>query len=229
MKPKIGITCSHSFQDIFPIKGVEFYYLPVYYVRALKKVDAVSFILPSEDETVIDNIDGLLVSGGGDINPNCYDEEIKEKLVKVCPERDLFEIKMIKEAYKRDIPVLGICRGIQAINVAFSGNLYQSIPTDIKHMQSPPVYMPTHWIECKKWIENILGVRIRVNSFHHQCIKDLAEGFEINAKASDGVIEGIQHRSKLIYGVQFHPEWMYEKYPVFLKIFEEFVKIAKTP
>ncbi len=87
--------------------------------------------------------------------------------------------------------------------------------------------MPTHGIECEKWLKDILGAKIRVNSFHHQCIKDLAKEFEINARASDGVIEGIQHRTKPIYGVQFHPEWIYEKYPIFLKLFEEFVKIAK--
>ena len=227
MKPRIGITCSNSILDIFTVKGVEFYYLPVDYVRALKSVNAVSFILPSEDEEAIENIDGLLISGGGDINPLNYNEDIKEKLMRLCPERDLFEIRIIKEAYRRDIPVLGICRGIEMINVAFSGTLYQNITTEINHMQPPPVYMPSHWIECEGWLKNILGDRIKVNSFHHQCIKDLAEGFEINARAMDGVVEGIQHKNKDIYGVQFHPEWMYEKYPIFLKIFEEFVKIVK--
>ncbi|MEA1994445.1 MAG: gamma-glutamyl-gamma-aminobutyrate hydrolase family protein [Euryarchaeota archaeon] len=227
MNPRIGITCSHSALEIFPIKGVVSYYLPVYYVHALKKAGAVSFILPSTDTSAMESIDGLLISGGGDINPTSYGEEITTKITRLCPERDRFEIKMIKKAYKRDIPILGICRGIQMINIAFSGTLHQDIPTDIRHMQPPPVYMPTHKIECKKWLKNILGDQIMVNSFHHQCIKDLADGFEANAKSSDGIIEGIQHKNKQIYGVQFHPEWMYEKYPVFLKIFQEFVELAK--
>jgi putative glutamine amidotransferase len=228
MKPRIGITCSHGILDIFTtIKGIAFYHLPVYYVRALKAAGAVSFILPSDDESVVDHIDGLLVSGGGDINPLSYNEEIHENLVRPCPERDSFEAIILQEAYNRDIPVLGICRGIQAVNVAFSGTLHQNITTEIHHVQSPPVFMPTHWIDCTGWLEEMLGRRIQVNSFHHQSINALAQGFEITARASDGVIEGIQHRKKPIYGVQFHPEWMYEKYPIFLELFRYFVNLAK--
>jgi putative glutamine amidotransferase len=213
----------------------------VTYVRSVMKTGGVPVVLPvTSDESMIgqylDIIDGLIMTGGEDIDPSYFGEEPIKGMGRIVPERDEFDIKLIKMAVARNIPVLGICRGEQLLNVAFGGTLYQDIPSQIgeiglKHNQNAPNYHASHGIEIEKgsFMEVLLGTTfIRVNSLHHQAVKDIAPGFIATAKSKDGIIEAIEMiGSKRVLGVQFHPECFIDAgYPGFTNIFTHFINEA---
>jgi|Deesub1362B_J571_1020462.scaffolds.fasta_scaffold00021_58 putative glutamine amidotransferase len=224
-KPIIGVTPSfYSTSERFALN--------LEYVESIKEAGGIPVILPYIDKSVNDvkeivsKIDGLLLAGGGDILPKLFGEE-PESTKLVVPERDRFEIKITRECYKNKIPVFGICRGCQVINVAMGGKLIQDIKTGIQHYQDAPGKEPTHTIFIEK--ESILyktlkKQKIMVNSFHHQAIKKPGKNLYISARSKDGIIEAIEARNHPFFvGVQFHIEYLWKKNRNFLKLFRLFV------
>ncbi|OGW07260.1 MAG: hypothetical protein A2889_08380 [Nitrospinae bacterium RIFCSPLOWO2_01_FULL_39_10] len=233
--PLIGIT-----SDYDEINGQNSFFIKESYVTAVEDSGGIPLLLCStKNENSISRfinlIDGLLISGGGfDIDPKLYGEEPHPKLGKIQPDRTDFEIKLLKSAVEKRMPVLGICGGHQLINVYFGGTLYQDIPSQysekINHKQSTPSDIPYHKIEIhpstrlSKITEADSGM---VNSTHHQSIKKIGNGFNVSAVAEDGIIEAIESdNDDFIVGVQWHPERIYNKDSCSKNIFTEFIKEA---
>ncbi len=226
MKPLIGITPSFSsISQRFFLNGE--------YLEGIKKAGGMPFIIPylkNNIKEIITKIDGILLTGGGDVLPKFFKEEPQSTKL-AFPERDIFEIKLVKECFKKKIPVLGICRGSQVMNVAMGGSLIQDIKGKIEHYQSAPAKEPTHWIMIEK--ESILyevlnKEKIMVNSFHHQAIKKVGKNLFVSARAKDGIIEAIESKEHPFFiGVQFHIEYLIEKNRRFLNLFKLFISKAK--
>ena len=209
------------------------------YVKSVRRAGGVPLIIPITSEevelkAVLKVVDGIIMTGGEDIAPHLYGEEPIPELGKVYAERDEFDLKLIKMAVEKKLAVMGICRGVQVMNVAFGGTLYQDIPVQlpesrVKHYAdygSDKI----HKIKIKKGscLGEILGESVVVNSTHHQSVKDLAPGFVVTAVAEDGVVEAIEmENGRPIFGVQFHPEaFVAAGDDEFLGLFEYFVKEA---
>ena len=235
MRPRIGITSSYSWRK-------EIFSLSEYYVKAVEKAGGIPYVIPARlDLDILDDIanllDGLLLSGGGDIDPKHYSLDVFEDL-SIEPGRDELEMRLVRIFLEKEKPIFAICRGIQILNVALGGSLHQEISkmTNVKHrwydengLQIPGWY-PVHEVEIieKTLLGDILGKRrVWVNSTHHQAVKDLGEGLKVNAVSKDGIIEGVEHTDHpFIVGVQWHPERMFEKYEDHFKLFRAFVKHA---
>jgi len=207
------------------------------YISALISVGAAPIIIPLDlDEaslrSIYERLDGLFLAGGGDLNPACYREQLYSKTEGLDLLRDDTEIKMANWALADHMPVLGVCRGAQALNVAGGGSLVQDVtdlvPQAIRHQYHPekPREYVAHEIETVQGtrLSAILGNEARVNSFHHQAVKDLAPGFRVGAYAPDGVIEAIEHNNgNFAVGVQWHPESLAPTDPKMRALFEAFV------
>lgn len=206
------------------------------YVNAVLKAGGAPVLIPITTEPdilagILDRLDGLIMSGGGDMNPLFWGENPIPQLGDVDPRRDQYDLMVIRLAAERQLPILGICRGQQVINVAFGGTLYQDIyaqrkDTTIKHSQSLPREYGSHTITTNEntRIEALLTEQVIVNSFHHQAIKDIAPGFIVSAQSEDGIIEAIEAVHYPIYGVQWHPEAMAAADDEsMLKLFQDFI------
>jgi len=190
------------------------------YVNAVVKAGGTPVLIPLiSDETLLDEIlqriDGLILSGGGDIYSPLFGEELHPTVESYDMERDRYEIALVKQAAERQMPILGICRGCQLINVAIGGTLIQDIPAQVpeskvNHNQEEAREIPTHFVKItpeSQLYQIVHAEQIMVNSFHHQAIKDAAPGFITVARAEDGVIEAIEStEGKAVIGVQWHPE-----------------------
>lgn len=210
------------------------------YVRALKEHGGLSVIFPnySEKEHIqccFSIIDGILLSGGADVNPLTFRENPVPGLRQIDPERDEFELAITRTALEKGTPVLAICRGMQVLNVAAGGLLYQDIYSQkkniLKHGQRAPRGAPSHGItiEPGTMLKDILGVESTyVNSMHHQAVKDIAPGFVVSARAPDGLPEGIEHtKHPFAVGVQWHPEEMWQNNKIFSCLFRKFVDACR--
>lgn len=231
-KPVIGISAMRR-----PDGGS---LVPGSYVNAVEKSGGIPFIIPvTTDGTVIykliEHIDGLLLTGGSDIKPSFYKEDIWNETVEVDSLRDIFDLSLIKMTADRNVPILGICRGEQLINVAFGGTLYQDIPTQItdssiNHRQTISRELVEHNVSIFNGtlLARILAKdTVGVNSFHHQSVKKIAPGFRVAAMAQDSVIEAIEaYPNKAVLGVQWHPEALIDNDPAMLKIFKFMVQQA---
>jgi putative glutamine amidotransferase len=212
-------------------------YVKKQYCDALINAGALPFIMPVTDDvsvidTYINMCGGILIMGGVDVDPRLYGDVNRTYNGRISPQRDFVETYVIKKAAQSGMPLLGICRGIQILNTAMGGTLYQDIyaqkGTDMRHSQNAPEWYDTHSVTVAKdsWIYRATGLeQINVNSFHHQAVKDIAPGFEAVCYADDGVIEAIESLDKKMLGVQWHPELMYEKAKEHEAIFIEFVKL----
>ncbi len=206
------------------------------YIEAIEKAGGLPFLIPylRSDEAlaqVLDHIHGLLLSGGGDLDPVHYGQE-PQNVKKLVPERDHTELFLTREAFARGLPILGICRGIQSLNVALGGTLIQDLK-DLQHYQDAEGYALTHSIRISadSYLAQLLGAtETRVNSFHHQAVDQVAPPLRATAWAPDGTIEAVESRTaeRFALGVQFHIELLYERHPVFFKIFEAFVDRARA-
>jgi putative glutamine amidotransferase len=229
MSPLIGITCSFSSWDFADshMKGQAWFYVSWKYIESVREAGGIPLILPFQDVSVVEKIDGLLLSGGVDIDPHRF-REMPMGVGYIDPERDEFEISLTQAALKRDIPVLGICRGIQVLCVAFGGTLLQDIGKQyLKHVQDAPCWYGSHFATLSGRLGEIYEKeKISVNSFHHQTVRKIPKGFSDNARSEDGLIEGMSLERGFVVGVQWHPEWMTEKYPIHRKLFSEFVTAA---
>lgn len=190
------------------------------YIQAVLKAGGAPVIIPAITDgavlrELVAALDGLVLTGGADLNPLWYGEEPVEALQTVDPVRDLYELKLLKLAVDRNMPIVGICRGEQLINVAFGGTLYQDIPSQrpahaIKHVQDLPAVSASHHLSVVpgSQLAAIAGTQpLAVNSLHHQAVKTVAPGFRAVAFASDSVIEAIEAwPDRPILGVQWHPE-----------------------
>jgi len=236
MKPIIGITV---FQETEVEKS--FSLVSNNFLNAIENAGGVPLFIPvSEDigdaKPYLDMIDGIIFSGGEGIGPINFGENPSKYISNVNPSRDNFELALFQEAYNMDMPILGICRGAQLINVALGGSLYQDIFAQIPnchgHMPSGmQVYDLFHLIDIEensKLFDIFKTTELEVNSFHHQGIKDIGKDLKVTATAKDGVIEGIESLSrKFLTGVQWHPEDLTLKYNKFLKLFESFINSTK--
>lgn len=234
MNPIIGVTCGTS--DIESNDSS----VPNSYIQAIEYVGGTPIILPLVKNKCsyidfINIMDGLLLSGGADVDPSYFDEEPIPALGRIDENRDKIEIFLAKKALEMEMPILGICRGIQTLNVSAGGTLYQDIQSQcgnvIKHRQTASGTYPTHAINIKKYsrLSKITECdNIRVNSFHHQAVNRVANNFIVSASTSDGIIECIESTNHpFAIGVQFHPERIWENNPAITAIFSALVDSAK--
>ena len=253
----LGAVCSLFAQS--PVIGVSGYTeggscrVNMTYVNSVRMAGGVPLVIPvtSDDaqiDAVLGAIDGLVMTGGEDFDPlKWFGEEPIRGLGEVVPERDAYDVKLVRAAVAKGIPVLGICRGEQLLAVAFGGSLWQDIPSQVKdsyvkHRQGPTAgAYGTHSISIEKGslLSRVLGSRTSavVNSFHHQAVKAVPQGFKVSAIAADGIIEAVERGGRLapayedggamILGVQFHPEAITAAgNPEFLPIFQKLVEEA---
>lgn len=214
-RPIIGITGN------FGAKGCE---LAQGYYESVLQAGGIPLVLPPYDDAntlcqTLDKVDGILLSGGGDINPLLLGEEPIPGLHGICPQRDEMELLLVREAYNRQIPMLGICRGIQVLVAALGGTLYQDLNTQysesplVKHDQDLDRAYASHSVKLEagsilaKLFPEAVEKGLSVNSFHHQAVRTPGPLLRISAKATDGVIEAVESNEyKSIVGVQWHPE-----------------------
>ncbi len=214
------------------------------YLEGVAAAGGVPVVLPPigdarTAEAVVRGLDGLLLSGGSDLDPRYYGEEPAPELGPTIPERDAFEMPLLELALRRGLPILGICRGMQLLNVALGGTLYQDLPSQwgrgvLKHRQKTPKWQPTHEVEVRggAYLAKIMDRDvIKVNSYHHQGIKDLAGGLVVSARSSDGVAEAVEAwdlSERWLVGVQWHAEAMRGADPVQGNLFEAHVSAAES-
>lgn len=210
------------------------------YLIALEAAGAAPILLPlalGKDtlKDLFSRLDGLFLGGGGDVNPACYDRAQHPKTEGIDSLRDETELLLTKWALEADLPLLGVCRGTQTLNVAAGGTLIQDVsdqvPNAIRHQYSPekPRDFVAHGVETVQGtrLRQILGPTARVNSFHHQAVETTAPGFAVSAIASDGVVEAIELPSnRFVVGVQWHPESLISFDPGMLSLFKSFIQAA---
>jgi putative glutamine amidotransferase len=236
--PLIGITADFADRNRSRTSTESTLFLPERYTTAVEKAGGAPVVLPFTNarpalRRYLDTLDGLVISGGNfDIHPRYYGEKAIRALGNVVPLRTEFELDMARLALSRDLPVLGICGGAQAINVVLGGSLYQDIAVQCagagEHQQSAKKAAGGHRVEVKEGtlLRTIVQrASMEVNTTHHQAVKELGKGLVVNAVADDGIIEGIESiRHSFILGVQWHPEVLARRQPAQRRLISYFVE-----
>jgi putative glutamine amidotransferase len=211
--------------------------LGITYVRAIESAGGVPVVMPPlaplDVPALVARLDGLLLSGGPDLAPAAYDEHPHAELGATEPRLDAFEYAVVREALRRDLPILGVCRGAQALNVARGGTLHQHLPDvvgeEVVHRQTLDGRYPTHAVDVLPGtlLARLLGGgRHEVNSFHHQAVGRLGEGLRVSARAPDGTIEAIEAPgAAFALAVQWHAETLVERRS-HGALFDELVAVA---
>jgi len=228
MTCSIGITCGWEEQKTWHKLHDE-------YVCAVKEAGGVPFLIPSLDSPELADIyynelDGFIFSGGSDLDPHYFKEEPLKGQGEITPKRDIFEMALAKLVLKGSKPALGICRGIQLLNIAAGGDIYQDLEgvTKYMHNQKAPRWYPIHSVHIK--LESSFYAMAQkesflVNSFHHQAIRRVGEGFKAVAWSSDGLIEAIESvEYSNIIAVQWHPECNWSKDNISFSLFNNLIK-----
>jgi putative glutamine amidotransferase len=227
-KPVIGITVAHCTEELKS-------YPRAFYVESIRKAGGQAILLPlvktvEEAQDILVLVDGLILSGGGDISPVIFKELPQSGIGGCLPDRDQSEILLAQIALQWDKPILGICRGIQVLAIAAGGKIIQDIFSQcsgaMQHQQTAPREYIWHEVELlESRLKEVIGQKtIGVNSLHHQAVLSIPDDFRIDAIAADGIIEGIEKiGARFCIGVQWHPEALIgEDHSA--KLFTEFVE-----
>ena len=229
-RPVIGISDTHKDGTNAAV--------PRSYVNAVLLTGGIPVVIPlmyeeSEMIALLNSLDGIIFTGGEDFDPSYYNERPIPQMGKVNATRDKFDLTLLNLAAERGIPILGICRGIQLINIAFGGSLYQDLPaqyTDksVHHRQSQPSNEASHSVTVENhtvFADIVKDRTLMVNSSHHQAVKDVARGFRVAGKSSDNIVEVIEKidNENWILGVQFHPEMRVTRDVAMRNIFQQFM------
>lgn len=217
MKPLIGVTSSMEVDR-------KNYYVTNANIEAIIQAGGIPVMLPyladENIDEIVHKIDGLYLTGGYDVDPDYFGEEPHEKLGTIIPERDRFEIALVKKALDLDKPILGVCRGSQIMNIAAGGDMYQDIYAQLdqellQHSQKAPLDHGSHYVDIQEGslLFRLTGKHsIRVNSYHHQANRRVPEGFKISGRARDGIVEAVESKKhSFVLGVQWHPEHMVKR------------------
>jgi len=249
MRPLIGVTTSEvrAPERATPIPEgeprVRELALGLTYLRAVEAAGGLPLVIPLMEEEAIepmlDRLDGLCLSGGPDLDPGNYGADPHAELGPTEPDLDSFELDVARRADAREMPILAICRGTQALNVVRGGVLHQHLPEVsevIPHRQITPGTETSHTVEIEPGsrLARALGYEelrvadaLDVNSFHHQAIDRLGEGLEVTARAPDGTIEAIEDpRREFLIGVQWHAETLVHR-PYEKSLFRNFVEVCR--
>ena len=228
MRPRIAIPADTLTEATNVINERNAPYAPRPAIEAIVKSGGVPVILPSVDPKFVDDyidlFDGIVFAGGFDVDPTFFGEEPHLKLGMTYRKRDIFEIALLKRSVEKGKAILGICRGMQLINVALGGTLYQDLSEDkeiyVKHSQDANVLTDSRLYE-------LVGKRPYINSRHHQALKNIAPSLRVVAKADDGVAEAVESlENDQILGLQWHPENTYKHYQDSQNIFADLIKRA---
>lgn len=234
MSKLIGITADVYLGATSVINQKLMDFVPRPAVNAVLAAGGIPVSLPyipkEEINGLLARLDGVIFTGGPDVDPTFMGEEPIPQLGVTNRNRDLFEIALVRTAVAKKVPILGICRGAQVINVALGGTVYQDIGAQfpskvLKHHQDAPGDQPTHFVSVNhdSKLFKTIGDNVFVNSRHHQAIKDVPEGLNIVASATDGVIEGIENEGATVQAVQWHPENLWQHDSQQLDIFKDFI------
>jgi putative glutamine amidotransferase len=212
-RPIIGVT-SYVEQARFGAWDVPAALIPLSYVQAIERAGGRALVVPPTEDAVeetLDALDGLLLSGGSDLDPSLYGADAHPETRNIRPGRDLAEMALLRAALARDLPVLAVCRGSQVLNVARGGNLVQHLPETLgneAHRETPGVFSD-HGVQVdpSSRLGGIVGTSVDVKSHHHQGYGDLGEGLRVVARAEDGTIEAVEDpERRFAVGVLWHPE-----------------------
>lgn len=234
MKPKIALPADTLAEATNVINERNAAFAPRPAIEAIVKSGGIPVILPSVDPSdvadYLDLFDGVAFLGGFDVDPTFFGEEPHQMLGATYRKRDLFELELLRQSVAAGKAILGICRGLQLINVGLGGTLYQDLSESdkplLKHSQGAPGNLPSHHINVSENSElaKLVGERAYVNSRHHQITKAVAPSLKVTARADDDVIEGLESKdSDQIIAVQWHPENMYKHDEASREIFENLV------
>jgi putative glutamine amidotransferase len=243
MKPIIGVTPDFNAGDRKEWGGREpTYFLRARYIRAIEELGGVPLVLPLHaDRTtrrhILHNLDGLLITGSGpDLPPSLYGERQRFPFKIVSERRASFELDIVRLAKQADLPLLGICGGMQTMNVACGGSLIQDIPAQIpkplQHRQQTHATNLSHTITVTpgSLLRRIVrSASMRVNSSHHQSVNAVAPSLIASAQASDGIVEAIESPAhRFFLGIQWHPEFLFDRYPLHRRLFEAFLRASRA-
>lgn len=250
-KPLIGLTTSHNV-------ATDEVFLTPYCPRGILAAGGIPVILPLEAKAedlrqLVDMLDGVLFTGGPDAHPFLYGEDTRMGCGQASVKRDRMEMDLLKLVMEQRKPIMGICRGIQMINIGLGGTLYQDIPSQAKrdcpiaHQQPFPSAVPSHTVNLVPGTKlaqicgehagsasteavsvNAKPLSLKVNSTHHQAIKDLAPGLTACAYAPDGIIEGVvMNDYPYLVAVQWHPEYLWENDPAAMALFQALIDASR--
>lgn len=238
--PIIGISSGFEFDQNYLFKGYPRLMLNRDYPRSIEQAGGIPIVLPltSTYEVALEQVravDALLLSGGQDVNPLIYGQEPHEKLANISPERDAFEVLLLRAAVELKKPVMGICRGSQIMNAYFGGTLFQDNSMKegvyIKHAQAANPQQPIHHVQvdADSFLAKAVGeTSFLINSFHHQSIDQVAPGFKVVAKSKDGIVEAIESTTDhFMFAVQWHPEMMSHENKPSQDIFTAYINQVK--
>jgi putative glutamine amidotransferase len=244
MKPVIGVT---TFIDRKP--RAEYASVQEHYAHSVFAGGGLPFLVPimrGEDARGaadwLGRLDGILFTGGLDVSPLRYGQAVSPKVEDLSSDRDEWELALCREAFRIGLPMLGICRGHQLINVALGGTLIQDIPSQLpsasSHSSDMPPEEPSHYVEIEDEDSRLYASlgrafgssRVLTNSFHHQAVDALAPGLVVTAHTADGVLEAFESKEegRFLVGVQFHPECLTRRYPGFVALFAALAEAAAS-
>ena len=235
-KPVIGLCSSYENKV-----GAERVFLMENYLESIRHFGGIPLVIPAtageEEQAMLLNLcDGLVLTGGNDLDPSLYGETALNDTVEPAPERDAGEYRLCDLALARKLPILGICRGLQLLNVYFGGTLYQDLPSQtvsqVPHRMEEPWHRTCHdcvLVKGTPLADLVEKDAILVNSHHHQAVKDLAPGLEVMGKCSDGIVEALRKPDEgFLWAVQWHPERIWDIEESSTKVFAAFLDACRN-